>query len=256
MLPTTIQLKPLNLVFEETTQGAGTYYLDGKAVDRISDVLNIYPKPWLLAWPPKEMEKYIHAKLDELLPRHTILTNVLHQQIKQIVTDGKSAWRVKRDKSADIGTQAHDILSVFIKTGQRVVPKNAQVQNCVDRFFDWLKENKVEWLLSEQKVASMEHGFAGTCDAAGILNGKVALIDFKTSNQMSDSFDLQTAAYQLALEEMGFPKIEERWILRFPKEGEDFEVKKVRSLYESDKHHFLCILAHYRCLKGKKNGTR
>ena len=48
------------------------------------------------------------------------------------------------------------------------------------------------------------------------------LIDFKTSNQFSPDYALQTAAYFLALEEMGF-KVLQRIILRIPKDGGEFE---------------------------------
>jgi len=98
----------------------------------------------------------------------------------------------------------------------------------------------VYWLASELVVGSEIHEFGGTLDALAIVNGIPTLIDFKTSNQISKDYFIQTAAYDLALDEMGV-KTWQRLILRIPKDGSDFEALIVPTPLDLDRAAFLSL---------------
>lgn len=73
----------------------------------------------------------------------------------------------------------------------------------------------------ERKITSMRHRYAGTIDALATIDGKFGVLDIKTSTGFYPEYNLQTAAYVLALQEfpvrreLALPRdIETRWILR------------------------------------------
>lgn len=55
----------------------------------------------------------------------------------------------------------------------------------------------------EKQVYSLRHGYAGTLDCIGVLHDVKVLLDIKCTAKIMGSVGPQTAAYRLALEEMG-----------------------------------------------------
>jgi hypothetical protein len=73
------------------------------------------------------------------------------------------------------------------------------------RFVDFWETYKPKLIETEVHLFSDEYEIAGTCDLVCEidLNGKTELwiIDFKTSNNLQTTYDLQTAAYATCYEE-------------------------------------------------------
>lgn len=142
--------------------------------------------------------------------------------------EAKGAFRRYTKGAADSGTLAHDYIENHICEKEQPkdlverIKKDEKAKNSVKAFDKWEKEHRVEWLASELVVGSEVHEFGGKLDAIAYINGIPSLIDLKTSNQFSPEYALQTGAYLLALEEMGF-KVLQRIILRIPKTGDNFE---------------------------------
>ncbi|MCH9022915.1 MAG: PD-(D/E)XK nuclease family protein [Planctomycetes bacterium] len=90
----------------------------------------------------------------------------------------------------------------------------------------------------------------GTCDAVAEIDGKKYVVDFKTQAKMWDKTPfLQTAAYQLMLEEMGEKDFHGSLILLLPKGGKleehyDFDL-------DTNKKGFLAALDLYRIINSK-----
>ena len=166
----------------------------------------------------------------------------------------KSSWKVKRDQSADWGTRAHSCFEKFILEGKlpgATEPK--EVLNAFNLFLRFTENNEIEWLENEVIVGSKEHMFCGKFDATAKVNGKVTLIDFKTSSDIFAEHFYQTAGYQLAYTEMEkTPKIEQRMILWVPKTGDDFKAEIVPTPYEMDRLVFLSALELYKRLGDSK----
>ena len=76
-------------------------------------------------------------------------------------------------------------------------------------------------------VYSVSLQVAGTLDALGAKDGKIILIDWKTSNGFYEDMALQCGGYVCCLEEMTGQTIDEGWIVRFDKRSPLFEAKTV-----------------------------
>ena len=61
---------------------------------------------------------------------------------------------------------------------------------------------------------SKNHSYAGTLDVLAEFNGKLGILDLKTSKGIWGEYSLQVAAYAQAFNEIALPKAETRWILR------------------------------------------
>lgn len=70
-------------------------------------------------------------------------------------------------------------------------------------FKNWYDKEKPEFILSESTVFSNEYKFAGTVDAVVKIGDITWIIDFKTSQYIWPSMEIQISAYKQALKEMG-----------------------------------------------------
>lgn len=76
-------------------------------------------------------------------------------------------------------------------------------------FVHWYTTVKPKIILNEQVVFNYEYEYAGTVDLVCEINGVKWLIDFKTSQSIWPSYEVQVAAYKhtLAMEQLGVEKI-------------------------------------------------
>jgi len=119
------------------------------------------------------------------------------------------------NESAALGTLVHDLINsilskyliIYIPDG--IIPSDV-VFSYINRFKIWLKTNNVEPILLEKSITSDKVG--GTIDFYGKINGKLTLLDFKTSKKIRLSMFFQLAIYVILLEELGY-EIEQVGIL-------------------------------------------
>ncbi len=158
--------------------------------------------------------------------------------IKDIVEGAKSAHRKNVDDAADIGKQVHELANRIFKgeyigelpadTDQRVINGLAAIRN-------WIRQNDVTPIASEQIVFSKKFYYAGTFDLLATVNGRLALCDFKTSKGVYTEHRLQTAGYQIAWEEEHREPIADRYAIRLDKHTGAFEAHHFpRSQLEMD----------------------
>ena len=144
----------------------------------------------------------------------------------------KSAW--KRDKellkeAGDIGTRVHAAIDAFIM-GQEPILDDDTRQGYYN-FQHWLLESKIKLIKGDTFVASIKMGYGGALDAIGEKNGRLTLLDFKTSNYIQDAYSLQTGGYVMAFEETYSQDIDKAIVIRFGKEkAGDFEHREVNLL--------------------------
>lgn len=123
--------------------------------------------------------------------------------VDEVFKTAKSAFKTASKTAIDIGSHVHDAIEQYIKSGKDLsgtLPD--EVANSFLAFLEWEKTMNAEWLNSEITLISQKHGYAGTADAVVKLNGRIYLIDFKTSKAIYDEYAIQVAAYAEALEEM------------------------------------------------------
>ena len=139
-------------------------------------------------------------------------------------------------KAADQGTQTHEMIEEFLNGEELnfLSPSgNPQYDPLVWqmflRFVDFWEEYNPKLIEAEVHLFSDELKVAGTCDMVCEIeiDGKTELwiIDFKTSNHLQTTYDLQTAIYGKCYEECFGKKADRYGVLwlksskRGPKEG-------------------------------------
>ena len=132
-----------------------------------------------------------------------------------------SAAEAVKTKSAEEGTKVHKIVQ-GLAIGEPV-EITEDVRPVAESFLEFNKKANIffhpEFI--ERQIWSSLHKYSGTVDALATIGGKFGVLDIKTSTGFFPEYNLQTAAYVLALQENGIKNslslprdIETRWILR------------------------------------------
>jgi len=118
-----------------------------------------------------------------------------------------------KEQSATEGTMVHEAVQSLMIGKEPEVP--SLIKPAVDAFRNFMERNLIETEpeLIEYRIRHGYFRYAGTVDAIVVLNGRMGVLDIKTSQSIYRDYNLQTAAYFDALKEE-FPKLETRWILR------------------------------------------
>ena len=165
------------------------YEIDGIWYPRVTKILEIKSKPGLDVF-FKEMDSY--ASVEEV-----------------------------KNRSALEGTMVHEAVQSLL-TGQRPeIPE--EIAPAVNEFMRFNEKKGIVFHKEyvERKIKSERHRYAGTVDALATIDGKFGVLDIKTSTGFYPEYNLQTAAYVLALQEFSLQRelalpreIQTRWILR------------------------------------------
>ncbi|MCG3204827.1 MAG: hypothetical protein KCHDKBKB_01544 [Elusimicrobia bacterium] len=220
----------------------------------VTGFLSVINKPALVPWAKKEALASVESALIKRLDGKDIAKIILNKPwIETILKEAKKRPDQIKDQAADLGTQAHAFIDLIIH-GKEPESVPEAIEGPVQSFRDWWMKSGIELVMGDTKVASVEHGFGGSLDALGRRNGKLIILDWKTSSGIWTEYALQVAAYAQAFREtFGLP-VEEAIIVRFGKKPPiDFEAKELfdlnlsfqaflaaKSLKEAlDKPHFM-----------------
>jgi len=152
-----------------TMLDARFYYADGAFFPSVTTILEAYPKD-----------------------------AAYFKWIKEVGTDADTI----RDEAGRRGSVVHDLTERY-DNGAEVsllnMDGNLQFKmsewSMFERYVDFVTRFKPDYFMNEQNFVSPALGFAGTIDRLAWLDGKLTLIDIKTSNNIHDSYWLQLAAY-------------------------------------------------------------
>ncbi|MEK7083567.1 MAG: hypothetical protein AAB972_05320 [Patescibacteria group bacterium] len=168
---------------------ANGYVIDGTWYPRVTKILEVKSKSGLEIF-FKEMDSY--ASVEEVKNRSALEGSMVHAAVQNLLTG----------KAADIPEEIMPAVRGFQRFNET-------------RGIVFHKE------YVERQIKSMRHRYAGTVDALATIDGKFGVLDIKTSTGFYPEYNLQTAAYVLALQEfpvrreLALPRdIETRWILR------------------------------------------
>ncbi len=161
-----------------------------------------------------------------------------------------SAAEKVKNKSAEEGTIVHEVaqkvaVGELVEIPEAIAPAIAVFKKFIDEKQIFFHPEFVE-----RSIWSQLHKYSGTVDALATIGGKFGVLDIKTSTGFFPEYNLQTAAYVLALQEntikqaLALPRdIETRWILRIDQQkncmrcGASLREKggrnKVRSSYQN-----------------------
>lgn len=164
----------------------------------------------------------------------------------------------KMETAANIGTKVHEwveahITAILNNEKPPVRPRNEKVRNGADGYLQWEALNKVEYIFTERQVCSVLNWFAGTLDILAVVNGKLSVVDLKTTSGVYDEMFLQTAAYVLALEEEFGEPVEQRVIVHLNRDTgvvTPHNVDEEGPGIDADKRGFLGARDVYHRIKG------
>ncbi len=221
------------------------YQVNGKIVDGVTSVVQIIDKSGpLMYWAVNQATDYLRNNLKPGQALDEI-------EIREILEEASKQHRLSKTRAGNVGDLTHEYIEKAIRGEKPKMPVNKQIRSGIKAFAKWAKENKLKPKFAEKKVYSKRFRYAGTTDIIGLVNGKLAVIDIKTSNGIYHEMRYQVAAYQNAWEEETGKKCEERWIIRLGKEDGEFEAIKLDD-YEKDFKAFLAALILHRRRKELK----
>jgi len=197
------------------------YYVNGKRKTGVTTFIGIKDKSRpIVIWATELYRDFLLEKLKVGISEDDIFTGcTLHED--------------KKEEAANIGSQVHEWIENYIKGNKPEMPDVREVQIGVNAFLDWIDKNKVKFLSSERLVYSKKHDYIGTMDIEAKINGKLCLIDIKTSNGLYNTYSMQTAAYVKADEEESKKKYDGRWLIRLAKETENEYLERMKKKNEN-----------------------
>lgn len=146
---------------------------------------------------------------------------------------GKQKYFYEKNKATTIGSRTHELIEEYLTTGRfnenifyKIPPslkKNVSIAfNNFKEWMDGLANNGffISDIIAMEKVVTCPY-FGGTVDCICRINGKVYLVDFKTSKKISPEYLLQVAAYTWIINSgyvENLPKIDGIGIIRVDKE--------------------------------------
>jgi len=125
--------------------------------------------------------------------------------------DFKTGEAIKT-KSAEEGTLIHETIEAILRRDPVVIPES--IKPAISAFMDFYSNNDVVAHKIEERVVSKNHHYAGTMDVLAEVNGKLGVLDIKTSIAIYRDYSMQTSAYIEALRENPNMPPLTRWIFR------------------------------------------
>ncbi len=201
----------------------------------VTGVLNVISKPALVPWAKRVAIESLSNELFALLPDHAdpfqdITIN--RYDVIDAVERAKKRPDQLKDDAAKLGTEAHAYIDKVVK-GEPLGPLQDDILEPVSAFADWWKNGDYSFVAGDTKVASRRHRFGGSLDALALRDGRLTLLDWKTSKAIYDEYALQVAAYAYAFNETYGVSVRSAVCVRFRKpgvEGPPFEALEVKDL--------------------------
>lgn len=222
--------------------GSRFYTVDGQQLPSVTTILSAINKPALVKWAENTATAAVTAAAADLyldLLKAAPMSRPAYIGTLQTRLGAQRQSDRELAKAAEIGTQAHAVIEWTLRRqlGQVVGPRPATTpaaEWAVMAWEDWARSVALEPIHIEQVVWSSAHGYAGTIDLLARVNGRLTLLDWKTSKSIHSEAFLQNVAYQVAVAELGHGVPEAGLIVRLPKQEQDpaFEVATVPPVAE------------------------
>jgi len=172
--------------------------------------------------------------------------NVLMYWAVKETKAGRDPFAV-RDKAADVGSIAHFLVECHINGWEPDLGDFApndidKAENGFLGFLDWEKRFKPEYIHSEVQIVSDQLLYGGTIDVIARIDGKLCLLDLKTSKGVYIDHKIQVAAYRRLYEGFFQEKLNEVHILQLDKETGAFNHHPLANT-EMDSCFYIFLLA-------------
>ena len=147
-------------------------------------------------WIPKD------KRIEALTERHAEIKELPVDKFLKLLDEAYYAHNNFKNEAAIDGTRLHKLCEDWINA--QMAGETVEHDPLIQPLVDWSNENVKEWLWSEVNCYSEEHWVGGISDAGFVDNeGKVGLLDFKSSKDAYTSYFIQCAGYDLQITENG-----------------------------------------------------
>ena len=139
---------------------------------------------------------------------------------------GKEEYDNVISEAIEIGNDAHAWIEDYITYGHVCSNPADHISHSINAFIKWKDRFEPSWIDAERKIYCDKYKYAGTVDAVAKINGRVCVIDFKTSKKIYKPYHLQVTAYAQAIKRIdGLRQWPLGMILRLDKETGEYEMK-------------------------------
>lgn len=230
------------------------YEIEGKKYPSVTTILSLLNKPALVPWA---------AKMTAAAFKDAVANNIDALSIElldEIEIESKKIYRKKSEEAMNIGTRVHEIIEQWINSDGKLTPDEVidpYAKKGLEAFLLWGEAHDIEIVNNEVQVTDNKL-FAGRYDLLAYVDGKLTIVDFKTSTGIWFEYWLQLGGYAIASDE----PVEQIAVLRIDKEtGElEYQAREVWIPYASA----FQLLAQYYHMhselealeKGKKSGNK
>lgn len=179
----------------EFNAGSHRYFWDGQPLRSVTTILGVIAKPALIQWAANMAVDNIKSECLEVDGGWFVGEVELER--------ARKAHAQKRDAAGDAGSLVHQYAESVLNGSPMQIPADEQVVRGCMAFERFMAEHKLEPKEDgiERRIMSKRHMYAGTTDFFGHVDGRLGILDFKTSSGVWDEFWLQTAGYEVALTE-------------------------------------------------------
>lgn len=185
MLPMT---SPELAQYRNEGEGQGRAYRhphSGVTVPSVTTVLKMAAKDGIPQWAARLSLEWAYENRDALLNRDR----------SDFVNAGRYQWTKARDERAFIGTEIHEYIEADLRDQWDMPePWDREVLEMVDEWRKFRGEHDIVPEHLETTVWSHEHGYAGTLDGFGLIDGVPTLWDVKSSKGLWPENEMQLAA--------------------------------------------------------------
>lgn len=125
------------------------------------------------------------------LPSVTTITRFCHHD--------SMSWRGQDPFYRERGALVHDLCCDYDFTGE--LPHGTGVDGYLVAYANFKRDWRIkDWLHVEMMLGSAKHGFAGTLDRLGIIDGNLSILDIKTSSKLNIlALSAQLTGYRILL---------------------------------------------------------
>lgn len=198
--------------------GYAGYTKDGRIyrLQRVTTINKLYgSSDGLVNWAANQAALYF---LQQLTPNRAYS----QAEIERLYQAARGEWRNVRDEAAKYGTLTHQWIEAFLQNGQwpndeewATLP--SEVQNSLLAFCEFWDAHGFKVVHVEKYLLNAWMGYGGTADLIAMdKDGKIWLIDWKTSKGLYEDMARQVSAYFGACHLMGI-NVSRCMIVRFGK---------------------------------------
>ena len=206
----------------------GTGYDD--LLPSVTTVLNVIDKSRpLMGWAKKTALESVRSALHEYAAGPFVKKEDYGLWVAGIIEAAKQSPEKERDKAAEAGTSAHELIAELLHGREPDIPD--PLVPAVRGALTFVRDYQLEMVASEVSIWHPHHHYAGTVDlVAGNKAGGLVVVDWKRSKGLYPEHAYQVAGYADAIGAITGEAVVAAYAVRLPRtadEDAEYEVRMV-----------------------------